>query len=589
MNDNEKEKKPVSDEALEFDAPKETDTVNQLPTSGMQEHEDDTTTPAPSLQLKKSRWQRLKEWVRTHKRRTAAIVVAVLLIPVAVVALTDLRFAVMNLFSQATVTVVVLDDTARPIPAAEVEIDGAKATTNGKGQAKLEGKLYGAQTVKIFKEGYRPVSEALKVTQSPLEKKYSLVTTGIRFHATVLDILSGKPLKGVKVSYQKSDAVSNEKGQVTLVVPPGVDKVSATASLEGYNETSVELGKDKTTSLTLTPAGKIYFLSKRSGKIDVMSANLDGTDQRVVLAGTGREHDTSTSLLATRDWKYLALKARRDTAEKIYLISTASNNTLSTVDTSANANFSLHGWSGTTLIYTASNLKGQYNTPGDTALKGFNASTGRTFTFDETQTEGAFVRQPTSPQIVAGDIIYARLWSPSDAAHNNEVVVSNMSGQKKVVQSRSSTEVYDYQFVSYNAHEVYFSEFGISASAFYEYEDGKVTKVAGKTGQAIYEPYPDYLLSPAGDREVVEEQRDGKHVISIRPAGSEETGKVVLSMTEYQIYGWYGNYLLVSKNGSELYALDPETTTSPKEPVKIGTYHKPQITYRGYGYGYGGL
>src|SRR6185369_16053847 len=94
----------------------------------------------------------------------------------------------------------------------------------------------------------------------------------------------------------------------------------------------------------------IYFLSKASGKIDVVKTNLDGTDRQTVLAGTGKEEDTDTILLASRDWKYLALKSRRDgKAVKLYLIDT-SNDKLTTID-EGNATFDMVGWQNDYFVY----------------------------------------------------------------------------------------------------------------------------------------------------------------------------------------------------------------------------------------------
>jgi len=62
----------------------------------------------------------------------------------------------------------------------------------------------------------------------------------------------------------------------------------------------------------LAPVGKVFFLSNAGGKIDVVSTNLDGTDRKVVLAGTGKEDRNNTVLLASSDWKYLALLSLRD-------------------------------------------------------------------------------------------------------------------------------------------------------------------------------------------------------------------------------------------------------------------------------------
>ena len=61
----------------------------------------------------------------------------------------------------------------------------------------------------------------------------------------------------------------------------------------------------------------------------------------------------------------------------------------------------------------------------------------------------------------------------------------------------------------------------------------------------------------------------------------------VASLSDYKTYGWYSDdYLLVSKNSSELYIM---AKTGSKDPIKISDYHNPALTYVGYGGGYGGL
>src|SRR5690606_15271214 len=129
------------------------------------------------------------------------------------------------------------------------------------------------------------------------------------------------------------------------------EEVEAILSKDGFNDTKVKIkvpardakDDDRTFAYTLTPTGKIYFLSKRTGKVDVMKCNLDGTDQAVVLAGTGSEDQDDTQLLASTDWKYLALKSRREGKySKIYIINTQDDK-LITAD-EGEASFQSYGW-----------------------------------------------------------------------------------------------------------------------------------------------------------------------------------------------------------------------------------------------------
>src|SRR5205085_4643278 len=116
----------------------------------------------------------------------------------------------------------------------------------------------------------------------------------------------------------------------------------------------------------------VYFLSKASGKIDIIKTNLDGTDRKTVLAGTGKEDQRNTVLLASKDWKYLALQSRRDSKlAKLYLIDTSTDK-LSTID-EGDADFVLAGWKNHYFIYEVDrNGKNVWET-NQQALKSFNA------------------------------------------------------------------------------------------------------------------------------------------------------------------------------------------------------------------------
>ena len=64
------------------------------------------------------------------------------------------------------------------------------------------------------------------------------------------------------------------------------------------------------------------------------------------------------------------------------------------------------------------------------------------------------------------------------------------------------------------------------------------------------------------------------------------SGKQIATLSDYDTYGWYtDDYLLVSKNGSELYIMPVSGGT----PIKISDYNKPAQNFNGYGGGYGGL
>jgi hypothetical protein len=104
------------------------------------------------------------------------------------------------------------------------------------------------------------------------------------------------------------------------------------------------------------------------------------------LAGNGSEEDRNTVLLASRDWKYLALLSRRSgDSPGLYLISTA-DDSLSTIE--QGSNFTLNGWVGDNFIYTATRSDAQLWQSGRQQIKSFSTATKKSIVLDQTTASG---------------------------------------------------------------------------------------------------------------------------------------------------------------------------------------------------------
>jgi hypothetical protein len=80
--------------------------------------------------------------------------------------------------------------------------------------------------------------------------------------------------------------------------------------------------------------------------------------------------------------------------------------------------------------------------------------------------------------------------------------------------------------------------------------------------------------------------KDGKNTLFIGDNDGKNQ-KQIASLSDYTPYGWYGDndqYVLLTKNGSELYIATPDTINNPQ---KVTDYYRSQII-NGYGAGYGG-
>ncbi|TAH36690.1 hypothetical protein EYC59_00745 [Candidatus Saccharibacteria bacterium] len=529
------------------------------------------------------------------------------------------RYAILGLFIKGDVTITVVDSkTNAPVSSAMVTVQGASLKTDANGKAAGQANL-GSGTLRVIKQYYTTAEQSVTVTLSHSKNdfKVSLVATGRQVPVTVTNKITGKPLAGAVLVAANTEAKTDKNGKALMVLPTTVATQKVKITLNGYNTSEATITVTDSVvpanTFAMVPAGKIYFLSNQTGKIDVVKANLDGSDRQVVLAGTGREDPNSTSLLASKDWKYLALLSRRAGENAtLYLIDTSTDKQ-TTID-EGNGTFNLVGWSGNTFAYYVGRNDKQPWEAKQTAVKVFNASTQKLSTIYETDASGDANNYLTENmywiQQVGSKLVWFTAWSTHHQYAINSPELNEKPAQvleydvnkasKKVLKSYAVTgaeQNYSYYFapitsyssVVYAPGEIYFNVSGPGDKQTYsEYENGAVEDNNAEaksyfTGAA--REYPTYLESPSGNQTFWSDQRDGKNVLFVGNAEGKET-KQVATLSEYAQYGWYtDSYLLVSKSQSELYILPVEGSASPQ---KITDYYKPPISYRGYGGGYGG-
>jgi hypothetical protein len=433
-----------------------------------------------------------------------------------------------------------------------------------------------------------------------------LTATGRQVKITVKNTISKAVLEDVNIKIAGTTAKTDKDGTAIVVVPANSTEEKAELSLDGYNTVSAttKISQDKiqNNDFTMTPEGKVYFLSKLSGKIDVVKTNLDGTDRKTVLAGTGKEEDRNTILLASRDWNYLALLSRRaGNSPSLYMIDTASDN-VSTVD-EGNADFNLTGWVDGNFVYTVTRNNIQPWQPNRESLKSYNASTKKLTTLEQTTAEGSGSYDSMSQSFgqiygYGGEVYYILQWNGTgsyyDQAKNKQATFNSVKpdgSAKKAIKSFSTASD---GYYSVNLDERITSPDSIELEAtdgahtdYFTYSNGQVKNDTNMNQQKFYDTsYPTFLQSPSGKDTFWSESRDGKNTLFV--GGEDGDGeKQIAQLSDYNTYGWYtDDYLLVSKNGSELYIMGKD---GKQVPVKISDYHKPDKTFFGYGGGYGGF
>lgn len=562
----------------------------------------DKDTEEPSEPKGPNALQKLWKKYLAKKKITIPATVVVLLAIIFGVPAT--RYEVLGLGLKNDLHVHVIDSqTNIAVSGVDVTIRGKAAKTDGDGKATIKGVSVGPFNLTASKKYYKDFNgkTTVPIRKQKNDVEIKLEATGRQIAVHITNKVNGKNIGGATVKAADTEATTDENGETTLVLPAEKVTVDAVISASGFNSQNATINITKPgvrdNTFQLVPAGKVYFLSKLSGKIDVVKTDLDGSNRKTVLAGTGKEEEGNTVLLASRDWKYLALLSRRDSAKpKLYLLDT-SNDKLTEID-SGDATFNLAGWSDHNFMYTA--VRGNLHLwqPKQSALKTYNADSSQLLTVDETNAEGTSDNDYAGESIgtvyiVDGRAVYAKNW------YANYYSVYRLAGKRMTLISVKANgldkqTLKDFDSGSSNfintalskPDELYVRALVADHAQFFEYTNGKLSTDDEMTDDSFYKPYPTYLQSPSGQAAFWFESRDGKNTLF---TGTKNGGSPVqiASLSEYSPYGWFSDdYLLVSKNSSELYILPKE---GGKNPLKITDYHKPDVSYLGYGGGYGGL
>lgn len=529
------------------------------------------------------------------------------IIAVIIFAIPATRYTILGLFIKKSVQVQVVDSIySTPVSNAQVKLGGGEAKTDGNGKAVVKARL-GKSNLEVSKQYYLTSrSKYLVGLKSAPKPKVKLVATGRLVPIKVSNKITGKPMSGAQIAVFGTTAKTDKKGNALVALPTNTATQSAKISAPGFNTAATTVViTDKVlaaNSFTLTPSGQVYFLSNLNGTLDVVKTNLDGTGRKVVLKGTGQEDKPNTSLLASRDWKYLVLKSRRaGNYPGLYLIDTSNDKITQFENSDSTSN--LVGWYGHDFVFDLTKNNNDLWTVGRQTLKSYDAEHLQLNQLDSNQAEGtvnSYAYQTLgSYYLVNGQVVYTVQWNqgfsptPIDLSSKNDNIrgVQPNGNSKKDYQSLPSDTTGYISAVLSAPQTIYYSvpnEKNTSVT-YYEYENQSAKVATDMTQARFNQDYPTYLLSPLGTQSFWTDLRDGKNTLFLGGPNANNP-KQIATLSDYAPYGWFTeSYALVSKNSSELYIMPAGPVSSTYKPVKITDYYKPAKTFNGYGYGYGGL
>lgn len=535
------------------------------------------------------------------KKRKILIPAGVLLLLIVVLVLPPTRYVALGWLWRVDVKIAVQDSrTGGGVKNATVTIDSTAAQTDDAGVATVKGVPLGTHDVVVQKDNYTDTSQAVTVDVfTNNERTIPLVSTGTVVSLTIVDKISGKAVADAVVSSgATSIGKTGANGKLDVVIPASKKQLSLSVTTSAFNVLKTDVTSTSSV-LSLTPTGALYFLSKQSGKLDVVKANLDGTERKVIVAGTGSEDDRATSLLMSKDWKYAILKTKRapNKPAGLHVISMADDK-LTIVDDS-NVEFVPVGWSGHTFVYQTLRSNESWRA-GSTQLKSYNAETGKTITLDQNASDPASTEQSPlyeqigSAYVMDTKVVYSKSWTKYGTGalsyDDKQVVIASVKPDgtdKKTVKSFPATSVSYVSSRMSRPQNIYFQvasqdtpqKLSYSELAVDTYKEN-VTPITD-FGTATY---PSYLLSPNGLSSLWSEERDGKQAIFIGDKNADNKQEIA-PKSEYKPYGWLtDNWILLQKNDSELSITTKDQLKKGVDPVKVSDYHRAVDGISGYGY-----
>ncbi len=514
-------------------------------------------------------------WFKNKKLLIPALILVILLIAILV---DPIKFAILNLFSSASVKVLVVDDsTLSPVPSAKVTINKHTGQTDKNGQLVLSGIPYGPTQYTVEKETYDTI------TSNTTVKLGSNYIGPIKFHSNgvpvqfqaVNKLTTAKVLDfSVTVSGTNISAQSNKLGIAIVKVPTNkLGKVTFVVSSNNYNSLSQAMvvnpdpAKEPTT-LSIVPSGKHYFLSNRNGNVDVYQADLDGGNQAVVIPGTSQA-DNGAILSISPDGKYGALVSHRDGQQgpdgqvlpALYSVD-FNQKAIKRID-EGTPTISIIGWQDSThLIYSVN--YNDYNRSDNYKIKSATIPSGQLATLYTNKYDvnpGFFQEDPNHFYFVQSDATIQNygIYSYDLAKHSaNQINQSPPDNYASLYHGKPFT-------INYQINNQW-------------YAFSTKTQQAQSISSITTDSNKNYVVSPSGNSLAWIETRDGKGTLIL--GGSDGSNAKVVStngIAVTNIVGWSDdNYLIFNSttpSGSTDYVVSPTTGTTTKiSDVFAGTY-----------------
>lgn len=510
-------------------------------------------------------WQKLKHWFHVWwdnpKLRygslagLAALVIILFSLP------PSRYFILNNVGVRSSASLTVLDQTTQqPLKHVQVELAGQSAQTNDQGQVTLQHLKLGNSKLVITRRAFATVNQTLTIGwgSNPLGN-FSLKPTGSQYTFMVTDFLSGQPQTQAEANAGSAEANADSKGKIVLTVDPkdNPDNLQVTITAQGYRDETVTISPDDKSvhNVAMVPAQKHVFVSRKSGKYDLYSVDVDGKNQRLLLAATGYER-SDMAIIPESGANIVAVVSTRDNAHDSqgYLLSTLS--LISTkdgqkTDVTQAEKVQVLGWLGSRVIYVQVAAGASAANPKREQLMSYD-------TADASRDMLATSNYFNDVVIADGSVYYA----PSDAYQANAVGFEKIAANGTGHQTLLPLETWNILRDSYN-------HFNLSVGQNWYGYTFKATAPTKSNGAPASQNSRLYLDSTNGKNSLWVDSRDGKGVLlNYDVAAKTDKTLVAQSGLTYPLY-WLNDSDVVYRVQTDQETADYVVSTNGGNPHKI--------------------
>ena len=462
-------------------------------------------------------------WWNNKRLRYGSIIIACATILISLLVPFS-RYGLLNLLGVRVSSRMVITDsgTGLPLKNITVKLQGNEQVSDEEGKVSFQHLKQGASQLLIEKRGYAKYEKIITLGwgSNPIGEQ-QLVATGSRYEFILKDWLGEQIIKDATASSGEDVAIADEQGKITLTVSDSSDSAEIKIDANGYRSEELNINdliNDGMNEVKMVPAKKHLFVSNRDGKYDLYKIDVDGKNEELLLAATGKEREVPYVLV--NPYKDIAafISSRNGYTDKdkfaldeLFTVDSLSGEIYSVT---RSEQIQIIGWQDNRLIYVSV-------TEGVSAG---NSQRSKITSFDidsKQRTEIATANYFNDVKLINGKIYFA-ISSYAVPRSQAKLFVANTDGtNKKTLLDEQVWNIirYDTNTIMINTESQQWYKFSLNSDENPSKTDAQPANYAGRN----------YIVSPDGSLSVWVEERDGKGTMLLHKNNDSSDEDVVVA------------------------------------------------------------